>query len=108
MRSMKRREFFSGVLLSLIAFTGVRIPRLEAAGGPVSEADPTASALGYKHDASKVDLKKFPQRGTPAAKTQFCDNCMFYTNVDGKSGKCQLIQTGTVNPKGWCVSWAKK
>lgn len=41
------------------------LPKLE-------ESDGMARALGYKHDASDVDLEQFPSRGQPANANEFC------------------------------------
>ncbi len=77
--------------------------------------DPTATALGYVHDAAKADLKKFPKRAGAEGATQFCNNCMFVqgeeAEIAGEEGKwvgCQLFQKKVVNSKGWCNSWTKK
>ena len=77
--------------------------------------DPTASALGYQHDVSKLDLAKFPKRATPENKAQFCSNCMFAQGeakaVDGQEGEwvaCQIIPGKLVANQGWCNSWMKK
>lgn len=75
---------------------------------PLSEKDPMAVSLGYKDDAKKVDTKKFPKRAGPEGEKQLCDNCMFYTEVDKKKGKCQIFPGKTVAAKGWCNTWAKK
>ena len=81
----------------------------------LDENNPTAIALGYKHDANAIDVAKFPKRATADGKKQFCDNCMFYsmggqkvTGHDGEFGKCTLFPTGLVAAKGWCNSWALK
>ena len=77
--------------------------------------NPTAKALGYIHDASKVDVKKFPKRAGEEGKTQFCNNCMLAQGetvaVEGQEGKwigCQLFQKKLVAEKGWCSSWTVK
>ncbi len=74
----------------------------------LSEKDPTAQALGYAEVGSKVDGKKWPKRAGTDGKTQFCDNCMFYSEVNKSRGKCQIFPGKTVAAKGWCNSWAKK
>ena len=110
----ERRSFLKIVLgWGALAFTGILFAEDKKAslpGGksPVSEADAVASSLGYKHDVKNLDYKKFPQRKKAEAKNQFCDNCMFYTKLDDKWGNCQVIQSGAVSAKGWCMSWAKK
>lgn len=72
---------------------------------PAVEADnPTAKALGYVEDATKVDAAKYKlyQAG------QICDNCRL---VQGKAGDarrpCQLFPGKSVAAKGWCAGWVK-
>lgn len=82
---------------------------------PVDESSPTAAALGYKHDAEKVDVAKFPKRATPESKTQHCENCSFFSaggqkvvGHEGSWGKCTIFPTGLVAAKGWCNTWTLK
>ncbi len=114
-----RREFFRTLLIGFGAVGTSKLNWIWAAAAKkeeavpagkkaVPESDSLASQLGYKEDASKVDVKKFPQLNTAAGKLQNCANCMFYTPENGSWGKCQLIQSGLVKGKGWCMSWAKK
>lgn len=114
MDDLSRRSFLFSLLVAptigMLSFS--RLARA-ADGLPdgkkmISESDPTAMALGYKHDAAKADANKYPQLKKPESKTQRCDNCNFYTKENEKWGKCQLLQAGLVNSKGWCGSWFKK
>ena len=76
----------------------------------ISEEDSTAKALGYKHDASKVQAAlKVKKNNTPGSK-QNCANCAFYSKLDPveDGGKCQLLVNGYVKSKGWCKSWSLK
>jgi len=113
---MKRRNFLFATT-SLVA--GALLYPLRAFAlakkDIVALDDPTASALGYVHDATKTDLKKYPKRAGAEGSTQFCDNCMFAqgeeAEIAGEDGKwigCQLFQKKVVNSKGWCNSWTKK
>jgi len=71
----------------------------------LSPADPTAKALGYVEDASKVDKTKFPTL-KPGAR---CSNCNFYQGAAGKAfGPCQLFPGKSVNAAGWCASHSPK
>ncbi len=89
---------------------------VEAQGlGALPENHPMASALGYMHDASKVDTAKFPKRAGEAGKSQFCSNCQLLVQRDmevagkeGKWGKCALFADGLVSHQGWCNSWVAK
>jgi hypothetical protein len=71
----------------------------------IEESDPMAVSLGYKHDATKVDAKKF----TAYVAGRNCANCQLY---QGKAADpwaaCAAVGGKLVNGKGWCVVWAKK
>ena len=81
---------------------------LPAGAQAVSESDAVASAIGFRHDVSKVDFAKYPQRKKADAKNQFCKNCALYTAQNEGWGKCQMLTNGLVNADGWCGSWNKK
>ncbi|GLQ89615.1 high-potential iron-sulfur protein [Dyella flagellata] len=67
----------------------------------VSDADPTAKALGYVEDASKTtDAKHKPGDS--------CANCQFYTAAASGYGPCQLFPGKAVSAKGWCISHTAK
>jgi hypothetical protein len=71
----------------------------------LSESDPTASALGYKADATKVDKAKFPKY----AAGEQCANCVLYQGKPGDaSGPCPIYAGKAVSSKGWCSSYSKK
>jgi hypothetical protein len=106
-----RRFFLKSTFGTLVALPFVGLfTQLgwSADAGLVSEADPVASALGYKHSVKDIDFKRFPKRKDPKSKTQFCDNCRYYLEPQGATGKCQMITGGRVAAKGWCGSWSKK
>jgi hypothetical protein len=71
----------------------------------VAEGDPTAQALGYKEDASKVDKSKYAKY----AAGQDCGNCQFY---QGKAtdafAPCPMFSSKQVASKGWCSAYVKK
>lgn len=74
------------------------------------ESDPTAVALGYIEDASKVDTKKWPKRAGAEGAKQFCYNCQFYKDkcADPKAtaaSPCSILANKGVTAKGWCNSW---
>ncbi len=71
----------------------------------VDENEQQAQALGYKHDAAKVDKAKFKnfQAG------QLCSNCNFFKAKAGDPwGPCDIFAGREVAAKGWCAAWAKK
>jgi hypothetical protein len=71
----------------------------------LDEKDPQAVALGYVHDTTKADKKKFPKHDN----AQKCNNCALY---QGKAtdawGGCPLFAGKQVAGAGWCSAWAKK
>jgi hypothetical protein len=67
--------------------------------------DPTAQALGYQHDAAKVDAQRFPQRQTD----QFCRNCTLFQGSGSDAwGPCNLFPGKKVNSGGWCSAYTPK
>lgn len=71
----------------------------------VTPEDPTAKALGYIEDSSKVDAKANPtfQSG------QTCHTCLQLQGADGATWRpCNLFPGKTVNANGWCRVWVKK
>jgi hypothetical protein len=56
-----RRQFLAiGATAVAAAAVVPRIARAQGALPQIDEADPTAAALGYKHDSAKVDAAKYP------------------------------------------------
>ncbi|MBC8750103.1 MULTISPECIES: high-potential iron-sulfur protein [Paraburkholderia] len=69
------------------------------------ENDPTAQALGYKMDASKVDKTKSPRYQAG----QTCANCQLYQGKPGSTnGPCPTYGGKLVDAKGWCNAYVKK
>lgn len=78
------------------------LPKLE-------ESDAMARALGYKHDASEVDLEQFPSRGQPVKANEFCHNCVhFQAPAQQQWAPCTIFPGKLVNADGWCSAWAAK
>ena len=75
-----RRRFILTVPSAALALATVRIASAQAA--KLEETDPQAVALGYRHDATKVDAKKFP---TYAAGNN-CANCQLFQSKTGETG----------------------
>jgi hypothetical protein len=64
--------------------------------------DPTAKALAYAEDATKVKHAAFKAGSN-------CLNCNFYKGAKGAAtGPCTLFPKNSVVGKGWCSAWAKK
>lgn len=99
-----RRTF---LITSLGAVSALALSSREAlADAPkVAESDPTAVALGYKMDASKVDKAKYPKY----AAGEKCSNCQFF---QGKAtdafAPCPMFGGKQVANAGWCSAYSKK
>lgn len=72
---------------------------------PLSPSDPTATALGFVADASKVVAAANPTY--TAAQT--CGSCAQYQGKasDATAG-CNIFPGKSVPAGGWCKVWAKK
>jgi hypothetical protein len=96
-----RRSFLQAVPVTGAALLGTRI----AFAADLDPKDPTAVALGYVTDATKVDKAKFPK----FAAGQDCATCQLYQGKAGDaSGACPLFAGKTVAAKGWCSAFVKK
>jgi hypothetical protein len=101
--NLLRREFIIATASGIGALAGAVPANTMAAA--VSETDPTAAALGYKADASKVDRAKFPKYASPAA----CGNCSLYQGKAGApDGPCTIFQGKSVAAAGWCSAYTAK
>jgi hypothetical protein len=98
-----RRQFMMTLVPAAAALSAVTCAR--AADNHVDEKDPTATALGYKHDATKVDAKKYPTYKAG----NVCGGCQFYQGKPADAwAACPLLGGKQANGKGWCSGWAKK
>jgi hypothetical protein len=110
-KTVSRRAIVKGGLMA-----GALIPALglfgataaEAAGAelpPLDANDPTAKALGYVTDTTKVDGAANPTH-TAAQK---CGTCAQFTGKPGDArGGCNVFTGHSVGQGGWCKVWAKK
>jgi hypothetical protein len=109
-RDRPRRSFIAlAGATGAAALIGIRPALTFAQGGAqlphLSESDPTAKALGYVEDASKVDKTKFPTY-KPGAR---CATCNFFQGKAGDEyGPCQIFPGKAVAAKGWCASHSPK
>jgi hypothetical protein len=98
-----RRTF---LITSIGVASTLALSRTAFADAPkVEESDPTAQALGYKLDASKVDKAKFAKY----AAGQDCGNCQFYQGKPTDAfAPCPMFSSKLVASKGWCSAYVKK
>lgn len=99
-----RRTFIKATAMTLggaAALTG----RTYAQPARIEESDPAATALGYRHDATKVDKARFAKYQAG----QTCANCALY---QGKASDpwapCAIVAGKLVAGRGWCSAWVKK
>lgn len=84
-------------------------PQPAAAGGSeipmLSEDNPQAQALGYKHDTNDVDNARFPNHSAEQA----CGNCTLFAGQAGQEwGPCGIFPGNQVNSGGWCSAYSRK
>ncbi len=108
-RIISRRAILKGGLIAgtIVPALGLLGPGVAAAGQPpLDSKDPTASALNYVEDTTKVDDKAHPTHKTD----QRCENCAQYKAIAGEStrGSCNIFTGKTVANNGWCATWSKK
>ncbi len=109
--SSRRRFLTIAVVATAAAPLALRSLSAEAAApAPVAAkplpklalTDPTAKALAYAEDATKVKHASFKAGSN-------CINCNFYKGAKGAAtGPCTLFPNNSVIGKGWCSAWAKK
>jgi hypothetical protein len=99
---LSRRRFISIVP---VAAVGALVAPAAFAQAKLTEADPTAQALGYREDATKVDTKKYASYKAGNS----CSGCVQYSGKPGEaSGPCAAFGGKAVSAKGWCMAWVKK
>ena len=117
---IKEKKFSRREFISTTSKTVATIPVIAAFGQPafgeqagatakLDESNPTAVALGYRHDANDVDVDRFPKRSAEEGKMQFCDNCLHYKPSENEEGwgPCAIFPGFDVAAKGWCNVWVK-
>ena len=101
-RRYDRRTVLKSALAGLAALPAVGL----AAEQPhLDEKDSLAVAMGYVHDAKKVDAAKVPQ----FKKGSNCANCLQIQGKDGDEWRgCNIFPGKLVNANGWCKVWVVK
>jgi hypothetical protein len=98
-----RRTFLAALPVATLTLAAARTTSAQPA--KLEESDSIAVSLGYKHDATKVDAKKF----STYAAGRNCANCQLYQGKGTDAwGACAPVGGKLVNAKGWCVAWVKK
>ena len=76
-----------------------------AALPPLDPKDPTAQALGFVTDATKVDAKA----NTTYKPDQKCSTCAQYQGkASDATAACNIFAGKSVPAGGWCKVWAQK
>jgi High potential iron-sulfur protein len=102
-RAIVKSGLIAGALLPVAGFR--TIPAAAAALPALDPADPTAKALGFVTDASKVDAAANPT----FKPTQKCSTCAQYQGKAGDaSAACNIFAGKSVPAGGWCKVWVKK
>ncbi len=103
-----RRRFFGQVAAAGGVVVGASLANSAFAQGALpelGEAEPTAAALGYKADTSKVDGAKYPNHKPE----QNCANCNLVQGKDGDALRpCAIFPGKSVTAKGWCAAYVPK
>ena len=90
------------MLRSLSAEAAGPAPAVAKALPKLALTDPTAKALAYTENATKVKHAAFKAGSN-------CANCSLYKGAKGAAtGPCTLFPKNSVVAKGWCSAWAKK
>jgi hypothetical protein len=100
-RSSPSRRVF--MLQATVACTALAASTAQAQT-KVEEADENATALGYKHDTTKVDAKKYPNHQA----AQKCNNCQFWQGNAGDAwAGCAMFGRKQIAANGWCMAYKK-
>jgi hypothetical protein len=105
---ISRRAIVKGGLIAgaLVPALGlIRNTAQAAALPPLDPNDPTAKALGFVTDASKVSASANPTYKPD----QKCSTCAQYQGKAGDaSAGCNIFAGHSVPAAGWCKVWAQK
>jgi hypothetical protein len=103
-RSIVKGGLIAGALLPAIGL----VARDAAAAGPLpplDPKDPSAAALHFVPDATKVVAAANPTYKP----TQKCSNCAQFQGKPGDAtGGCNIFAGKSVPQGGWCMVWVQK
>jgi len=107
-RGMSRRELIDRALRATVLTAPLALigEHARAAGlKALDESDPTAKALGFVSDGSRLD----PAANPPFKAGARCANC---TQFQGKATEatagCGIFAGRSVPAGGWCVAWTRR
>ncbi len=102
-RALVKSGLIAGTLVPAIGLIG-NTARADALT-PLDSSDPSAKALGFVTDSSKVDAA-----ANPTFKAgQKCGTCAQYQGKAGSTmGGCNIFPGHSVPANGWCKVWAPK
>ena len=107
-QTLSRRTVLKGALAGIAVIPGMAVMEraaAQAAPARLDEKDAAAVALGYLHDAKKVDPAKNPTYKAG----QTCANCLQIQGKDGEAWRgCNLFPGKQVAASGWCRVWVQK
>jgi hypothetical protein len=102
-RSIVKSGLIAGALLPAVGLLSRNATA--AALPPLDPSDPTAKALGFVTDASKVDTKTYPTFKA----SQKCGTCaQFQGKAGDATAACTIFAGKSVPQGGWCQVWAQK
>ena len=102
-RSIVKSGFIAGSLLPVVGL--VSRNAAAAALPPLDPNDPTAKALGFINDATKVDIKTHPTFKTG----QKCSTCaQFQGKAGDATAACTIFAGKSVPEGGWCQVWVQQ
>ena len=105
-RKISRRAIVKGGLIAGAFIPAIMAESAAAAGlPPLDPKDPTAQALGFVTDATKVDATANPTYKP----TQKCNTCAQYLGkASDPTAGCNIFAGKSVPAGGWCKVWAQK
>jgi hypothetical protein len=105
---ISRRSLIKGGLIAGAFVPAMGLMANSAAAAalpPLDPKDPTAQALGFIADATKVDAAANPTYKP----TQKCSTCaQFLGKPSDATGGCNIFAGKSVPAGGWCKVWAQK
>jgi hypothetical protein len=102
-RSLVKSGLIAGAILPSLSLLSSRASA--AALSPLDSNDPTAKALGFVTDASKIDSKTQPTFKSG----EKCGTCAQFQGKSGDAtGPCTIFAGHSVPQGGWCQVWAQK